>query len=106
MKLYIYNNIMEIELRKSNRKDKKFMVKVDNKTINFGQKGYTDYTINKDDNKKKNYLARHKKREDWTKKGINTAGFWSRWILWNKKTLMESIKDTNNRFNIKIKYIK
>lgn len=97
---------MEIELRKSNRKDKKFMVKVDNKTIHFGQKGYTDYTINKDDNKKKNYLARHKKREDWNKSGIKTAGFWSRWILWNKKTLMESIRDTNNRFNIKIKYSK
>ena len=97
---------MEIELRKSSRKEKKFMVKVNNKTIHFGQKGYTDYTINKDDNKKKNYLARHKKREDWTKKGINSAGFWSRWILWNKKTLMDSIRDTNNRFNIKIKYSK
>lgn len=97
---------MQIELRKSSRKEKKFMVKVNNKTIHFGQKGYTDYTINKDDNKKKNYLARHKAREDWTKKGIDTAGFWSRWILWNKKTLMDSIRDTNNRFNIKIKYIK
>ena len=95
---------MEIELRKSNRKDKKFMVKVDNKTIHFGQKGYTDYTINKDDNKKKNYLARHKKREDWNKSGIKTAGFWSRWILWNKQTINESIKDLQKKYKINLVY--
>ena len=39
-------------LEKSNRKDKKLMVK-NGKTIHFGAKGYTDYTINKNPNKKK-----------------------------------------------------
>jgi hypothetical protein len=43
-----------------------------------------------------------------TPKGENwndpyTAGFWSRWVLWNKPTITESIKDIQKRFsNIKI----
>ena len=30
------------------------------------------------------------------------AGFWARWILWNKPTLQSSVNDTKERFNIKI----
>jgi hypothetical protein len=48
------------------------------------------------------YENRHKKRENWKKSGIKTAGFWSKWILWNKPSLNRSIKDTEERFNIKI----
>ena len=51
---------------------------------------------------RQNYIARHKVRENWNKSGIHTAGFWSRWILWNKPTLQESINDVEKRFNIKI----
>lgn len=94
---------MEIVLKKSSRKGKKFMVKVDNKTIHFGQEGASDYTKNKDDDRKDKYIVRHTKRENWNKSGIKSAGFWSRWILWNKKTLQASIKDTEKRFNITIK---
>ena len=39
-------------LEKSNRKDKKLMVK-NGKTIHFGAKGYSDFTLSKDTNKKK-----------------------------------------------------
>jgi hypothetical protein len=42
--------------------------------------------------------------ENWTKSGLRTAGFLSRWILWNKPTILASIKDVEDRFNIKIKY--
>tara|TARA_R110000850_G_scaffold234095_5_gene359099 strand:- start:2438 stop:2728 length:291 start_codon:yes stop_codon:yes gene_type:complete len=94
---------MEIVLKKSSRKGKKFMVKVDNKTIHFGQEGASDYTKNKDDDRKNKYIVRHTKRENWNKSGIKTAGFWSRWLLWNKKTLKGSIKDTEKRFDITIK---
>ena len=52
--------------------------------------------------KRQNYIARHRVRENWNKSGIHTAGFWSRWILWNKPTLQESINDVEKRFNIKI----
>jgi len=89
-------------LKKSNRKDKKYMVLIDNKKIHFGQKGFTDYTINKKPEKKDLYISRHKKRENWNKSGIETAGFWAKHILWNKPTLRESISDTEKKFNINI----
>ena len=86
-------------LEKSNRKDKKLMVK-NGKTIHFGAKGYTDYTINKDPNKKKNYIKRHRVNEDFN--NLNSAGAWSRYILWEKTTIPASIKSMENRFNIDI----
>ena len=94
---------MIVNLSKSNRPDKKFQVIIGNKTIHFGQKGYTDFILSGGDEKRKNrYLARHKSNENWNKSGIDTAGFWSRWLLWNKPTLEKSIKDVEQRFNIKV----
>lgn len=74
------------------------------KKIHFGQKGSSDMTIHKNEATKQNYFKRHIVKEDFSKKGINKAGYWSRWILWNQPTLDESIKDTERRFNIKIIY--
>ena len=76
------------------------MVAVRGKIIHFGAKGYGDYTTHKDESRKQNYLRRHA-REDWT--DVNTAGFWARWLLWNKRTLAESIADVSRRFNLRIK---
>lgn len=95
---------MEVILKPSTRKDKKFMVEVDGKKVHFGATGYSDYTLHKDPLRKKNYIARHKKRENWGKTGINTAGFWSRWVLWNLPTLEDSIKHVEKKFKIKIDY--
>lgn len=102
--------MLEFYLEPSDKKTKKWMVSYINpktsrvKTINFGAKGMNDYTITGDDKAKKRYLLRHSGMgEDWN--DPETAGFWSRWILWNKKTLKASIKDTENRFNIKIHLI-
>jgi hypothetical protein len=72
------------------------------KIIHFGSSPYEDYTTHKDDKRKTNYLKRHH-NEDWTITGIDKAGFWSRWILWNKTTLQESIKDVEEMFGIVIK---
>ena len=91
-----------IYLSNSNRDGKKYKAVVDGKTIHFGAEGYDDYTTSKDVEKRKNYLLRHKVRENWTKSGIKTAGFWSRWLLWNEPTLGASIKDIERRFNVKI----
>ena len=82
---------------------KKFTVVVsdDNKTatIHFGARGYSDYTMHADPTRKKRYIARHQAREDWT--NPLTAGFWSRWLLWNLPTIQQSINDINHRFGIK-----
>jgi len=78
------------------------------KRILFGSNGMMDYTLyNKEEGKqiadkhKKLYLTRHSKREDWTKSGIETRGFWSRWLLWSKRSLDESINYVLKKFNLK-----
>ena len=93
----------EIVISKSSNKNKKYDARIDGrKTISFGAAGMSDYTIHKDDERKQRYLDRHRKNENWA--DYNTAGFYAKNLLWNKKTLSESIKDTNTRFkNLKIK---
>ena len=93
---------MIIFLSRSSNHRKKYMVKVGNKTVHFGAKGYSDYTIHKNPERKKRYIDRHKANEDWSIKGIDTAGFWSRWLLWNETTLSKSIKSIEDKFGIKI----
>ena len=92
----------KIILQKSNRSEKKYMVTIGKKTIHFGSSPYKSYEIHKDKARMLRYLNRHRSRENWSKSGIKTAGFWSRWILWNKPSLLASIKDTEKRFNIHI----
>jgi len=92
-----------IILEKSRASGKKYSAIVGNKTVNFGAKGYSDYTIHKDRERMKRYENRHRSRENWSKSGIKSAGFWSKWILWNKPSLRASIRDTEKRFGIKIR---
>ena len=66
------------------------------KTIIVGARGMSDYTIHKDEARKNLYLNRHRKREDWG--DAYSAGFYSRWLLWNRPTLKESVDDLNKRF--------
>ena len=68
------------------------------KTVHFGSKDSSDFTKSGDEKAKTNYLARHRVREDWT--DPLTAGALSRFILWNKSTLRESIADFKKRFNL------
>ena len=70
----------------------------DGKIIKFGAFGYDDYTQTGDKRQKRNYLARHRKREDWN--DPQTPGALSRWILWNKPTLEESIKHYVKKFRM------
>lgn len=76
----------------------------DGKKILFGKKPYSDMLQHKNEARKNRYILRHIKNEDWTKKGIRTRGFWSRWILWNLSSLEKSIKDIEDRFNVNIIY--
>jgi hypothetical protein len=96
------NSKEKIILQQSNRSEKKYMVTIGKKTIHFGSSPYKSYEVHKDKARMLRYLNRHRSRENWSKSGIKTAGFWSRWILWNKPSLLASIKDTEKRFNIRI----
>lgn len=99
--------INQIYLAPSTRKTKKWMVYVShkgsNRTIHFGAKGMSDYTIHKDKQRQKRYIARHSGMgETWSKKGIQTAGFWSRWLLWGLPDLDKSIRMIERKFGVEI----
>ena len=96
---------MYVNIKPSTSQGKKMMAifydeaKKKVKTTHFGAVGYNDFTITGDLQAKMNYLSRHKKKEEWAE--YMTAGALSRWILWNKTTLKESIKDYMNMFKLK-----
>ena len=91
-----------ITVQKSTQANKKYMAifEENGKQIirHFGAKGMSDYTIHKDPVRKARYIDRHRANEDWN--DPKTAGALSRWILWNKPSLSESITDFKNRFHL------
>ena len=91
------------ERSQSSKEFKKYAVDLPNgKTVYFGHTNYEDYTIHKDHERMNNYITRHQKRENWTENGIGTAGFWSRWLLWNKPSFNDSLHDIEKRFDVQI----
>ena len=93
---------MNIIIKPSSKPDKKYTAVIDNKkSINFGQKGASDYTKHKDKERKERYLQRHK-NDNYN--NYLYPSFYSTNLLWNKPTITESVKDTNERYkNISIK---
>ena len=99
-----FNNgksVAEVIIQKSTNKNKKFMANVNGKLIHFGAAGFSDYLHHTDEGRKQLYIKRHEQRENWN--DPTTAGFWSRWLLWNKNTIDDSITDINKRFNLNVK---
>ena len=94
---YIYR------LSKSSRKNKKYCITTpEGLKIHFGQKGASDFTQHKDPDRKYRYILRHQKRENWSKSGIRSSGWWSRWLLWEKPTLAQARRNIEQKFNIDI----
>jgi len=94
---------MKVVIKKSTQPKKKYMaVFTDNgkkvKTTHFGSAGMSDFTKNKDEERKKRNLDRHRKNENWN--DYKSAGSLSRYILWNKPTLRASIADYKRRFKL------
>ena len=89
---------MKVYLSKPTRKYKKYSVLIGHKKINFGDDRYEDYTQHQDPKRKALYIQRHKKNEDWN--NPLTAGWWSRYLLWEKPTIEEAIKDIKKRYGI------
>ena len=96
---------MKVVISPSTNSKKKYMAvftdspSFKKKTIHFGSAGMSDFTKNKDEERKKRYLDRHRKNENWN--DPTTAGALSRWVLWNKPTLRASIADYKRRFKLK-----
>ena len=95
--------------------DKKWKVTLpDGRSVQFGQRGYSDYTIHKDPLRMKSYVVRHgggsasstiprnvhrtmlsrtySNKEKWGTRGIDTAGFWSRWLLWSFPNIKDAAR--------------
>lgn len=74
------------EFGQSNAKGKKYYVIYQDKKINFGAKGMSDYTIHKDLERRRRYRARHSKIKlkdgRYAYKVKTSASFWSWNLIW------------------------
>jgi hypothetical protein len=89
---------MEVVIQKSKKADKKFDAIIDGKkTIPFGSKMHSDFTLHKDEARKQRYINRHEKREQlaMTQKLQDSiaAGCYG-----TRTTLKESVDDLNKRY--------
>jgi len=97
--------IQSVKINKSTNPKKKYVAEFYDeknnlvKKTDFGSNPYSDYTIHKDDERKKRYIQRHQKNENWN--DFTSAGALSRWVLWNKPTFDESVKDYKKMFKLK-----
>lgn len=119
--------MLHITLIKSPNPKKKFRVIFpDNKTLDFGAAGYSDYTVHKNPFRMRAYVVRHggvvpkrvreetnprvvhrellrvdkSMKETWTLSGVRTAGFWSRWLLWSSPSFHVAKDLLRKKFNI------
>ena len=119
---------MQVKIVKSPDRKKKFRaILEDGRTVDFGARGYSDYTKHKTPSRMRSYVLRHGGRipkrivaerdpnriqtlmlsinssdkEDWKIGGIDSAGFWSRWYLWSYPDFDGVKKFMSKRFGIK-----
>ena len=95
---------LKVLLKKSPKREKKWRVTFpDGKHVDFGQKGFSDYTLHGDRLRMQRYVQRHARmHETWTKSGMYTAGFWSRWLLWSKPTITGAKALIKKKFGITV----
>ena len=87
--------MINIVIQKSHNPKKKYDAIINgSKTISFGAVGYEDYTTHRDETRKQNYIKRHS-NEDWSISNLESAAWMSRYILWEKPSLQEAVKNAN-----------
>jgi hypothetical protein len=89
---------MRVVISDSERAGKKLQAAVGGRVVHFGAAGMSDYTKHQDPERKRRYLARHREREDWTRSGVETPGFYAKHVLWNKPSIKQSVADLNRRY--------
>ena len=90
-------------LTDSTREGKRYMVKLRGKTIHFGSSEHDSYPFHKDKERRARYIQRHQKREDWTRSGMTTPGFWAKHVLWGEPTIRESLQAIRRTFKVDTK---
>ena len=118
---------MRVKIVRSPDRKKKFRaILEDDRTVDFGASGYSDYTKHKNPSRMRSYVLRHGGRvpkrtiaerepdkiqnmmldvtssdkENWKLSGIGGAGFWSRWYLWSFPTFEGVEKFMSKRFGL------
>jgi len=118
---------MRVKIIPSPDRKKKFRaILPGDRTVDFGARGYSDYTKHKNPSRMRSYVLRHggqiprriiaernpKKihkymlsidtsdKEQWRLGGVATAGFWSRWYLWSQPSIREAQRFMTRRFGI------
>jgi hypothetical protein len=66
----------------------------------FGDPTRQNYTLHRDDARKQRFLARFNAMIERFKDNPQAATTLSTWLLWNKPTLKESLKDYKEHFNL------
>jgi hypothetical protein len=90
--------MINIVIQKSHNNKKKYDAIINGtRSIAFGAAGYEDYTIHQDSQRKSNYIKRHSK-EDWSRSNLESPAWLSRYILWEKPTLQEAIRNANTLY--------
>lgn len=94
-----------VYLGRSSRPGKKYMVRVgtDGPVVHFGQHGAPDFTTHHDVARQIDYLRRHRAHEDWTRAGVNTPGFWARWLLWSRPSKREAVKYIERKMHARVR---
>ena len=89
---------MRVIIAPSSRAGYKHMASDGSSTTHVGARGYEDYTMHRDEKRRRNYLSRHASREDWGRSSVMTAGWLSRYLLWEKPTLKEAVAAANRLY--------
>ena len=72
----LYKCSMIIYISESTRPDKKWMAQAEGYcTVDFGQRGASDFTIHRDEALRQAYIARHGSKENWGRTGVMTLGW-------------------------------
>lgn len=93
-----------LSVRPSTDPEKKFDARFETDTgrekiVRFGARGMSDYTKNKDPERRRRYIERHSARENFNKP--DTPGALSRHLLWGESTsLVRNLAAFRRKFNL------
>lgn len=126
---------MRVVIRKSPMSDKKFRAHVYDREkmviVDFGGAGYSDYTLHGDAFRMRRYVVRHggkvpsrllsstsryevqkkmlrvasSETESWGIRGIRSAGFWSRWLLWSFPDIQDAAAFIEKKFRVEVDFM-
>ena len=88
-------------LKKSDRKNKRFVIIMDNMKHDFGSSVGKTFVDGRTEKEKQAWISRHKNDKNWNNK--HSGIYYSRYLLWNTPDLKKNIKLLEKKDNVKIK---